>query len=138
MMIQISGDYGDPQADDTFWPIQKSLNDSFNKHILSEYFKTIVMFSIVFRVSGKVHDFGSEGPELMKHIKKDFEITMDLAFPESCWRGVDKRELKVGVADGVRKCLGLMLEKAREIGEVEDSEGFKNDVEITISEFLDN
>lgn len=138
MMIQISGQYGDPRADDLFWPLQKALNDSFKKHILGAYFKTIVMFSIVFRVSGKVRDFGSEGPERMKHIKKDSEITIDLAFPESFWRGVDKNDLKVGVADGVRECLSLMLEKAQAIGEVEDAEGFKKDVEKAISEFLDN
>lgn len=137
MMIQISGQYGDPRADDLFWPLQKALNDGFKKHISGAYFKAIVMFSIVFRVSGKVRNFGSEGPERMKHIKKDCEITIDLAFPENFWRGVDKNDLKVSVADGVRECLRLMLEKAQAIGEVEDAEGFKKDVDKAISEFLE-
>lgn len=138
MMIQISGQYGDPRADDLFWPIQKMLNDCFKKSIVGAYFKAIVMFSIVFRVSGKVRDFGSEGPERMKHIKKDSEITIDLVFPESFWRGVDKNDLKVSVANAVRESLFLMLEKAEAIGEVEDAEAFKSDVEKAISEFLGN
>lgn len=138
MMIQISGQYGDPRADDLFWPIQKTLNDCFKKSIVGAYFKALVMFSIVFRVSGKVRDFGSEGPERMKHIKKDAEITIDLVFPESFWRGVDKYDFKVSVADGVRKCIFLMLEKAEAIGEVEDVKAFKSDLEKAISEFLDS
>lgn len=138
MMIQISGDYGDPRADGLFWPLQKRLNDCFRKHLNGVYFSALAKLSIVFRVSGKVHDFGSEGPERMKHLKKDSEITIDLVFPESFWRGVDKNDLNVGVANGVRECLSLMLEKAQAIREVEDSEWFKNDVEKAISEFLDN
>jgi hypothetical protein len=138
MMIQISGQYGDPRADDLFWPLQKTLNDSFKKHMLGAYFQAIVMFSIVFRVSGKVRDFGSEGPERMKYLKKDSEITIDLAFSESFWSGVEKNDLKLRVADGVRECLSLMLEKAQALGEVGDVKGFNSDVEKAISEFLNN
>lgn len=137
-MIQISGQYGDSSADNLFWPIQKMLNDCFRKSIIGRYFKAIVMFSIVFRVSGKVRDFGSEGPERMKYIKKDAEITIDLVFPESFWRGVDKNDLKVNVADAVKESLFLMIEKAEAIGEVEDVETFRCDVEKAIIAFLDN
>ncbi|WP_052702417.1 hypothetical protein [Marinomonas sp. S3726] len=137
MMIQVSGQYGDPRADDLFWPIQKMLNDFFKEDILGAYFKTIVMFSIVFRVSGKVRDFGSEGPERMKYLKKDAEITIDLVFPEHSWRGEAQNDLKQCVANGVRECLSLMLTKAQSIGEVEDAEGFKCDVEKVVSGFLD-
>lgn len=41
MEIQISGQYGDPQADDIFWPMQKKLNDYFKKYIIGGYFKRI-------------------------------------------------------------------------------------------------
>lgn len=138
MIIQISGQYGDPKADDLFWPIQKKLNDCFKKHLIGVYFNALAMFSIVFRVSGKVRDFGSEGPERMKHIKKDAEITIDMVFPESFWRGVDKGLLNAGVAEVVRECLRLMLEKAEAAGEIKDAESFKSDVEKAILEFLDS
>lgn len=138
MMIQISGDYGDPRADGLFWPLQKRFNDCFGKHINGVYFSSLAMFSIVFRVSGKVHDFGSEGPERMKYIKKNSEIRIDLVFSEANWRGVDKDILKPDVAEKVQECLRLMLDKAKSLDEINDANGFNSDVKKAISEFLGN
>ncbi len=138
MMIQISGDYGDTKADDIFWPLQKKLNDSFSKYIVDVYFNTLVMFAIVFRVSGKALDFGSEGPERMKYVKKDSKITIDLVFPESSWRRIDSETVKNHVAAELRKTIRIMLEKADKLGEVQNLEEFENHVDKAISEFLDN
>ncbi|KZN64206.1 hypothetical protein [Pseudoalteromonas luteoviolacea] len=135
MKIQISGDYGEPKADDLFWPLQKKLNDCFKKHMTGVYFNALVMLSIVFRVSGKVLDFGSEGPEKLKHIKKDSELTIDLVFPQTFWRGIDKKELKSSVAGSLLECMDVMLDKAKELNEVQDVEGFTRDVERAIAEF---
>lgn len=136
MKIQISGQYGDPKADDLFWPLQKNLNDCFNKHLVQVYFNTLVMFSIVFRVSGKIRDFGSEGPERMKYIKKESELTVDLVFTEASWRGADKSVFEAHVVDGVRECLRMMLDKSDSLNELTDINSFKIDVEKAISEFM--
>ena len=136
MLIQISGQYGDPKADNLFWPLQKRLNDCFKKNIAGPYFIETKVFSIIFRVSGKVRDFGSEGPEKMKHLKKDSEITIDLVFPESSWRGADIPTIKVTVLEGVQTCLELILEKAEKLGDVIDMALFKNDVQKSLTEFL--
>ncbi|MDP2571930.1 hypothetical protein Q8W40_07055 [Vibrio penaeicida] len=136
MMIQVSGQYGDPKADSLFWPIQKTLNDNFKQHIDGEYFETINMFSIVFRVSGKVRDFGSEGPERIKHNKKDSEVTIDLVFPESFWKNIDKKELEDKVIKQVRQCIVLILEKSEKIEKNGDIESLKIDIENALS-FLD-
>ncbi len=138
MMIQIGGQYGDPRADDLFWPLQKKLNECFDKYLIGVYFNTLMMFSVVFRVSGKVRDFGSEGPERMKFIKKDYEITIDLVFTEASWRGVDKGILKQSVANGIQECLSMMLDKAAALNEINNLDAFNTDVEKAISEFLDN
>jgi hypothetical protein len=137
MNIQISGHYGDPKADNLFWPIQKSLNDCFTKHIIGVYFNALSLFSIVLRVSGKVRDFGSDGPGRMKHLKKNSEITIDMVFAENFWNGTDSENLKAGVAEGIRECIRLMIERAEVIGEIKDVECFKSDVRKAILEFLD-
>lgn len=135
MKIQISGDYGEPRADDLFWPLQKKLNDCFNKQMTGVYFNALVMLSIVFRVSGKVLDFGSEGPEKLKHIKKDSELTIDLVLPQTFWRGVDQRKLKSNIAVSLQVCINLMLDKAKQLNEIKNLEGFRRDLEKAISEF---
>lgn len=70
MEVQISGQYGDIQTDDIFWPMQKKLNDYFKKYIVGEYFKSITKIAIVFRVSGKIWDFKSQGVESLRYLKK--------------------------------------------------------------------
>jgi len=135
MKVQISGDYGEPKADDLFWPLQKKLNDCFKKHMTGVYFNALVMLSIVFRVSGKVLDFGSEGPEKLKYIKKSSELTIDLVFPQTFWRGIDRKELKSNVAGSLQGCINVMLDKAIELNEVKDLEGLTRDIERAIAEF---
>ena len=71
MKIQISGQYGDPNASDVFWPIQKKLNTCFEYHIKGEYLKEISKFAIGFRVSGKLCDFKSQGAERLRYLKKN-------------------------------------------------------------------
>ena len=138
MKIQISGQYGDPKADDIYWPIQKKLNDCFKKYLLGSYFQTIALLSIVFRVSGKVRDFGAEGPERMKYIKKRAEITIDLVFPEHSWRGIDKAVIMQDVASGVLDCVRLMREKAESLGELKNWEELNSDIEKAIAEFKES
>lgn len=69
MEIQISGQYGDPQADDIL-AYAKKLNYYFKKYIVGEYFKSITKNAIVFRVSGKIWDFKSQGVENLRYLKK--------------------------------------------------------------------
>lgn len=37
MKIQISGQYGDPDADRVFWPMQRQLNACFERHVSGVY-----------------------------------------------------------------------------------------------------
>ena len=111
------------------------MNNCFDKYLVNGYFKTIILFSIVFRVSGKVRDFGSEGPELMKYIKKYSELTIDLTFTEKSWKGVEHNVLKSHVVNGVQNCLHMMVDKSDALNEITDIDSFKRDVSKAISEF---
>ena len=73
------------------------------------------MLSIVLRVSGKVRDFGGDGPELLEYLKRDSEVTVDYVIPESKWRGVDGTEIKLNVIQGIFTCLELLVEKAESL-----------------------
>ena len=134
-MIQIRGQYGDPKAPDFFFPLQKKLNDLFKKYLKGVYFDTLIKLSIIFRVSGKVRDFDHVGPEKLKYLKKDNELTIDLAFSEEQWKNVDKEQFRKLVKEGVNECITLLLEKAESLNEVEDINTFKNNLEQAFSKF---
>lgn len=137
MEIQISGQYGDPQADDIFWPMQKKLNDYFKKYIIGEYFKSITKIAIVLRVSGKISDFKSQGAERLKYWKKDKVLSIDLVFSESQWLGVNLSVVRKITAEGIKECLSLMMERAVKLNEVVDKEALMEDIENALANFLE-
>ena len=133
MKVQISGQYGDPKADRFFWPLQKGFNEIFRAKIDVIYFRSIVLLAIVFRVSGKVTDFGSKGPERMKYIKKENTINIDLVFSVEMWQGVDQLILAQAVCDGVSQCLSMMVEKSKALNELVE----EDELNLAISEALE-
>ena len=116
MEIQISGQYGDIQTDDIFWPMQKKLNDYLKIYIVGEYFKSITKIGIVFRVSGKIWDFKSQGVENLRYLKKTKTLTVDLVFSQSQWLNADLNELSEMIAQGTLQCFELMIKKNRKTG----------------------
>lgn len=118
MKVQISGHYGDPKADRFFNPLKKKLNDLFQSKVGGVYFRSIVLLGIVIRVSGKVRDFGSKGPERLKYVNKENAITIDLVFSVDMWQGVESSVLAEAVYDGISKCLSMMVEKSKELNEL--------------------
>ena len=136
MEIQISGQYGDPQADDIFWPMQKKLNDHFKKYIVGEYFKSITKIAIVFRVSGKIWDFKSQGVENLRCLKKTKTLTVDLVFSQSQWLNADLNELSEMIAQGTLQCFELMIKKTEKLGELIQKESLLSDIDKAISEFM--
>lgn len=136
MLVQISGDYGEPKADDVFWPLQRELNHLFKQNDLEKCFETLRVFSIVFRVSGKITDFGAGGPEKIKYIKKKSEITMDLVFPESSWKGLSLIEVKGNIVGGLDDCLEEMCSKAEKLKEIKDIGTFNTYFKNVIGEFI--
>ena len=136
MEIQISGQYGDPQADDMFWPLQKRLNECFKKHIVNDYFESVTKLSIVFRASGKIWNFESQGAECLRYLKKANTLTIDYVFTESQCLDADITEFKKIIAQGTTECLELMLQKAVKLGELLDKETLLSDIGRSIGEFL--
>ena len=90
----------------------KKLNDHFKKYIVGEYFKSITKIAIVFRVSGKIWDFKSQGVENLRCLKKTKTLTVDLVFSQSQWLNADLNELSEMIAQGTLLCFELIIEKS--------------------------
>ncbi|HEL4243459.1 hypothetical protein I5U23_09340 [Stenotrophomonas maltophilia] len=135
MQIQISGQYGDPQAWDVFVPLQRQLNACFDCHVTGSYLRSITKFAIAFRVSGTVQDFGSEGPERIKLLCRQHILTMDMVYACQPWKTIDRNALVPVVSADMATCIGMMIERARRAGEVLQHEQLRIDAASALAEF---
>lgn len=136
MKIVVSGDYGEPKASKLLWPMQKKLNQCFERHIEGDYFNAISELSVVFRVSGMVTDFGSPGPDQLKFLKGGSEITIDFVISRESWFGVPEKTLKNFVARGMRECLTFMQSAAEKKDGTARRKKFNVDFESALSCFV--
>lgn len=134
-MIQISAQHGDPKTPPIIRLCHKTFNDLFEEKMSAKYFSTVTILSIIFRVSGKITDFGGEGPERLRYVKKENEITIDLVIPEDKWRGVEPETIKHYIGDGVATCFDLLIAKAEATGEIDDPRIIKRDFDEVMAEF---
>ncbi|MFN1265793.1 hypothetical protein [Pseudomonas lundensis] len=137
MEIQISGQYGDPLSSKIFSPLRIELNQCFKKNISREYFNTLIKLAIVLRVSGEISDFKSQGAERLRYWKKDKVLSIDLVFFESQWLGVDLSVVRKIMAEGIKECLNLMIERAVKLNEVVDKEALMEGIENALADFLE-
>ena len=137
MEIQISGQYGDPLSSKIFSPLRIELNQCFKKNISREYFNTLIKLAIVLRVSGEISDFKSQGAERLRYWKKDKVLSIDLVFSESQWLGVDLSAVRKIMAEGIKECLNLMIERAVKLNEIVDKEALMEDIENALADFLE-
>lgn len=135
MQIQISGQYGDPQSGNLFAPLQRQLNICFERHVGGNYFQTITTLAIGLRVSGKIQDFESEGPERLKLFLKKHRMTMDLVYARQPWETRSRVILAPVVSHDIACCLGMMVERARRAGELLQHEQLRTEVVSGLADF---
>lgn len=136
-MIQFCAQYGGGNSKKIMDAYHKTLNVIYFKNdVFIEYFKNLEYFSIIFRVSGKIRDFKSEGPEFLKKVRGKKIYTIDLTIPQSRWDGIDEKELRLYVARGVRSCFELLVEKSDKDKELINKSKLLLDFEKGIEEFL--
>ena len=136
-MIEFSGQSGGSQAGKATRPYHILLNKIFyQKQDESDYFKTLLFLSIVFRVSGKHRDFGSEGAEFLQKSDGRNVYTIDLAIPQERWQNKTDAELRSYIAEGVRSCFDLLKQKAIEVGEVINEDKLERDFEYGMTQFM--
>lgn len=115
-MITICAQYGGPKAGDNIRPLAIRLNEYFDQHPPSNYFSGVKKLSIILRVSGSVTDFGHEGPERLRYLKKSDEITIDFTIPESAWTGKSLDDMRKYLRIGFEQCFEHLMTKAIQSG----------------------
>ena len=136
-MIEFSGQSGGSQAGKATRPYHILLNRIFyQKQDSSDYFKTLLFLSIVFRVSGKHQDFESEGAEFLQKSASRNVYTIDFTIPQERWQNKTDVELRSYIAEGVRSCFDLLKQKAIELGEVIDEDKLERDFEYGMTQFM--
>ena len=94
-MIQFGVQSGSNQAGKAISPYHVLLNKIFyQKQDGSDYFKTLLFLSIVFRVSGKHQDFESEGAEFLQKSASRNVYTIDFTIPQERWQNKTDVELR--------------------------------------------
>ncbi|MCC4104748.1 hypothetical protein [Serratia ureilytica] len=133
MKIVISGDYGEPGASKCLWPIQKRLNEIFEKKMAGDYATNVKELSVVLRVSGEIKDFGAEGAERLRVLKGGSEITIDLVIPRDSWCGKSEEVLKGMVVDRIGMSLRKMIFHIQKKNGLIDDGKLNADIERAIS-----
>ncbi len=136
-MIEISAQYGDPKAADKIWPLHRKLNELFEAYAGNKYFRTVEKLTIVLRVSGRVRDFGREGPERLKFLKRDKELTVDLVIPDERWRDTSNDEFRRYLTEAVQAALLRLVDVARQKGELIQPDVLTSDLRKVMSAFQD-
>ncbi|EPB0201871.1 hypothetical protein ACQ9T7_004527, partial [Vibrio parahaemolyticus] len=121
-IIQFSGQYGG--GGNTEVPrLQRRLNAIFFADSNDQFsLSPIEYFSIVFRVSGPVRDFGYEGPERLKKVRGKNIITIDFSIPEARWKTLSGVKLRKYLAEGIEECFIQLLTRAEKQYELNRSE----------------
>ncbi len=114
------------------FPNAKKCNELFELFVLEGYAHTNLKISIVFRVSGKVRDFISEVPERLRFLKKNSEITIDLVFPESTWKGISQEKNDDEIKQDMVECFQIRLKKAEDIGKLINKAELQRDLQCVM------
>ncbi|MHB9839202.1 hypothetical protein Q8F57_030730 [Paraburkholderia terrae] len=136
LVIEISGQYGDPQCAPLFFPLQRELNDLFKKYCVDDYFVSLEKISIIFRISGEITDFEGDGPERFKFIRKGSEFTIDFVVPKFKWMGKSEIELRLLINDGLIKCFNIFIDRSISFNEMNDKDDLLRDVGLVLRDFV--
>ena len=137
-LIQFSSQNGSTKGGDTIWPYQQKLNEIFfNEENNFKIFNSYEFLSIVFRVSGKNKDFGSEGPEYLKKSKGRNVLTIDLSIPELRWLNISKKEFGLYLNNAIQECITLLEEEANKQKEIIDKNILDEQFKAGINNFIE-
>ena len=135
-MIDFGAENGSTAAGNTIRPYVKKLFEIFYESQSStDYFSDIEKFHIVFLVSGKNKDFGSEGIEGLKKVRGRPVIIVYFAIPQSRWDGAKESGFREYLANSVKDCFLALCDKASKSKSILDEARLQKDFETGMSQF---
>lgn len=133
--LSVSVQGGGGPSDDVFGPIHVLLNRTFKHRVASNYFDGLDWMAFMFRVSGPIVDFGSEGVERLFHRKRRKSIEIDIVFPEAMWRDMSPAELWDQTEVWLREAMTRMIERGVKDKVIKDADGLRRDFESAMEAF---
>lgn len=136
--VIVGADFGGSEAAFQVLPVLRSLKRALNDNLTGAYYAELRAFSIVLRVSGDVTDFGSEGPEQLEHLRKDATLAIDLVVPQIKWRDVPEDQIRNYLAELLKDCFELLVQRALSMGELSDPDRLRSDFHAAMKQFRNN
>ena len=117
------------------FPLQRELNQALGEISSTDYFRTIERLTVIFRVSGDARDFEGDGPERLRYIKKENELTADLVIPADKWKVVPETALRIYIKDNFEVIWTWMIEKVESLEEGKDIQSLSQKVKAIMEKF---
>lgn len=104
---------------------------------LSKLFQTLTFdtfdLTITLRVSGKIWDFGFEGVDAVKFIKKKMKVTCDVGVPEVDWKGLPNSDVRRRLRRRLDEAFRICFDACRLAPEFIDT--LSQQVDVVLDEF---
>lgn len=120
-MIQFGFQLGGGNSREKIQPLHVLLNKVFNQE-KGMYFEGIKKFSIYYRVSGKLTDFGEEGTGLIELDESKKILSIEFIVPEKVWKTYQNSELIDYFRDSVEDSFLKLVNYSTEKGYLKDKD----------------
>lgn len=118
------------------FPLQRELNQELGEISTTDYFRTIERLTVVFRISGDARDYGGDGPERLRYIKRENELTADLVIPADKWKIVPQVTLRIYIKNNFEVIWTWMMEKAKDLEEGNNLDSLSKKVDDIMEKFV--
>lgn len=135
-MIDFGASNGSTDAGNAIRPYVNELFEIFyQNNEINDYFSGIEKFHIVFLVSGKNKDFGSEGAENLQKVRGRPVLLVYYAIPQNSWDSVGEKEFRKYLSLCVQESFKQLVEKAKKGNHICNEEMLLEDFKAGIALF---
>ncbi len=112
--------------------LYQALRDSCN----STHCDDLDEYAPILRIDGAFAQFGDEGITRLRFAKKQRYITADIQIPESVWRPKDRNQIKDYLAQKVRECIQVFVQRLKKDNVTVDELTLFSEIDNGIAHFL--
>jgi hypothetical protein len=115
--------------------MHRRLNEIFESRLRTDYGTNVTQLAIILRVSGKVRDFKTEGPERLFFRRKGKYLEIDLAIPRKAWEGKSIDESRAYLFNGLRATFAVLKARLLKVDKSADVKSWEADFESCLEQF---
>jgi hypothetical protein len=133
-VISIGVQSGGPK-DGGFGKIKVDLYRLLKKHCKSTHCDAIDEYVPIFRIDGKLDQFGPESITRLRFAKKQRYITADIQVPEKIWLPKSKNEIRNYIAEKVREAITIFANRLKKDKHDVNEKNLFKEIDLAIKEF---